>query len=208
MPSRRRRVWDRAGGRCEYCQLPQDATRTPHEIDHIRPRKHAGRSTLDNLALACFYCNSYKQSNVAGYDPDTDELVPLFHPRQQIWADHFEWQAQPNGGNPRALRRGRGQTCRSVADGRLTTAQRLPRTTSAFTHALGRGRSNQRGCRLGRFVAKFGHATTIQGQPSRTGAPSGRAGSYGRRGPRNVAVELRRQGPQPHAATGSPRQRR
>jgi 5-methylcytosine-specific restriction endonuclease McrA len=37
---RRKLVWIRADNQCEYCQLPQSATALPHEIDHIRARKH------------------------------------------------------------------------------------------------------------------------------------------------------------------------
>ena len=82
----------RARGCCEYCHLPESLTVTPHEIDHIRSQKHGGRKTLRNLALACFYCNSYKGPNVAGFDPLTDQLEPLFNPRDQDWSEHFEWK--------------------------------------------------------------------------------------------------------------------
>jgi hypothetical protein len=90
--SQRRKVWFRARGCCEYCQLPESLTATPHEIDHIRSQKHRGRSTSPNLCLACFNCNSFKGSNVAGYDPDSGKLQPLFNPRTQTWSDHFAWR--------------------------------------------------------------------------------------------------------------------
>ena len=32
-----------------------------------------------------------KGPNVAGLDPDTRELVRLFHPRRDSWAEHFVW---------------------------------------------------------------------------------------------------------------------
>jgi hypothetical protein len=41
--------------------------------------------------LACAYCNAAKGTNAAGFDPETDELVPLFNPRADTWADHFVW---------------------------------------------------------------------------------------------------------------------
>jgi 5-methylcytosine-specific restriction endonuclease McrA len=87
----RKKVWQRARGKCEYCQLPQEFSVLPHEIDHIRARKHRGATTLENTCLACAYCNGAKGSNVAGYDPDTDELVPLFNPRSDEWQSHFRW---------------------------------------------------------------------------------------------------------------------
>ena len=89
--SQRQRVWDRAAGCCEYCRMPQELDVQPFEIDHIRARKHAGATVIANLALSCFPCNSYKGSNVAGYDPDGCGLQPLFNPRQDEWNDHFEW---------------------------------------------------------------------------------------------------------------------
>lgn len=87
----RKKVWARAGGKCEYCQLAQTDSVLPHETDHIRARKHRGPTTLRNTCLACAYCNAAKGSNVAGYDPATDTLVPLFNPRADRWADHFKW---------------------------------------------------------------------------------------------------------------------
>ena len=46
----------------------------------------------ENLAWACIDCNSYKGSNIAGIDPDSKaEVVRLFHPRQDRWEEHFEW---------------------------------------------------------------------------------------------------------------------
>jgi hypothetical protein len=41
--------------------------------------------------LACAYCNGAKGSNIAGYDPASDVLVPLFNPRTDSWAEHFAW---------------------------------------------------------------------------------------------------------------------
>lgn len=47
--------------------------------------------TPDNLALACLRCNSHKGPNLAGIDPDTGRMTRLFHPRQDIWDQHFRW---------------------------------------------------------------------------------------------------------------------
>ena len=84
-------VRDRAGGRCEYCGLPQDASPLASlHVEHIRPKKHRGTDDPTNLALACIACNLHKGSNVAGYDPQTGALTELFNPRVQAWSDHFE----------------------------------------------------------------------------------------------------------------------
>jgi hypothetical protein len=89
--SRRERVWLRARGYCEYCQLPQEFTVLPHELDHIRAQKHHGQTSLQNLCLACAACNVHKGSDVAGYDPETRALAPLFNPRRDRWDRHFSW---------------------------------------------------------------------------------------------------------------------
>jgi len=81
-----------AQDRCEYCHFPADLAELSFELDHIIARKHGGPTEPDNLALACFYCNSYKGPNIAGIDPESGDLVRLFHPRRDDWADHFQWE--------------------------------------------------------------------------------------------------------------------
>ena len=66
-----RLVWQRAKSRCEYCQLPQAFSPLPHAIDHIIARQHHGPTQAENLALACFFCNSYKGPNISGLNPQT-----------------------------------------------------------------------------------------------------------------------------------------
>lgn len=84
-------VWLRARSRCEYCLFPAEFAESPFHIDHIISRKHGGLSAADNLALSCFYGNTYKGPNIAGRDLVTGELTRLFHPRQDVWPEHFEW---------------------------------------------------------------------------------------------------------------------
>ena len=81
----------RAADCCEYCQLPQSATIVTHEADHIRSLKHQGPTELANLCWACAWCNAFKGSDVASFDPLDDELTPLFNPRTQAWSEHFAW---------------------------------------------------------------------------------------------------------------------
>jgi hypothetical protein len=81
----------RAKERCEYCHYPAAYAELPFQIDHIIARKHHGRTVSENLALACCFCNRYKGPNISGVDPLTGEIVRLFHPREQGWTDHFEW---------------------------------------------------------------------------------------------------------------------
>ena len=81
--------------------MPRSLDYLPFQIDHIIARKHGGPSSEDNLALACFYCNTHKGPNVAGIDPDSGEVVRLFHPRRDEWAEHFFWDgAMLGAGTP------------------------------------------------------------------------------------------------------------
>ena len=84
-------VRERAGKVCEYCKLAQYDSSIPFEIDHIIAQKHRGATTSENLALSCFYCNSFKGPNIAGRDRRTKQLVPLFNPRRHRWSRHLRW---------------------------------------------------------------------------------------------------------------------
>jgi hypothetical protein len=90
-PNLSQQVWSRAGQRCEYCHLPAAVYPLPFQIDHIIARQHGGKTRLENLALACLHCNRHKGPNIAGIDPASGLLVRLFHPRQDEWRMHFEW---------------------------------------------------------------------------------------------------------------------
>jgi hypothetical protein len=85
-------LWRRARGCCEYCRMPREYDDTPFEIDHIIARKHGGATALYNLAISCFFCNSFKGSDIGGRDPKTRRLTPLFNPRRNKWSRHFRWR--------------------------------------------------------------------------------------------------------------------
>lgn len=84
-------VRERAKRRCEYCRYPESESDLPLVVDHIIARQHNGTDALDNLALACSFCNSHKGPNVAGVDPESGRRAPLFDPRVDRWHDHFRW---------------------------------------------------------------------------------------------------------------------
>ena len=86
----REEVRARAGRRCEYCLAPEDLAFAKHHVDHAIAEKHGGQTVLENLALCCAICNRRKGSDLASVDPVSGELSPLFHPRLDRWADHFE----------------------------------------------------------------------------------------------------------------------
>ena len=80
----------RAGNRCEYCRVPQEATPfIPFHVEHIRARQHTGDDHPHNLALACDRCNAFKGPNLVSVDPETGEMAPLFNPRRDDWSQHF-----------------------------------------------------------------------------------------------------------------------
>jgi hypothetical protein len=87
----RRLVRQRALGYCEYCLCPEFCATQLHSIKHIIPESQGGKSTEDNLALACQGCNGSKSNKTHAFDPSTRRKVPLFHPRKDNWCTHFVW---------------------------------------------------------------------------------------------------------------------
>lgn len=85
----RKLIYERAKGCCEYCFFPQVATLASHEVDHIIAEKHDGKTNADNLAFSCVLCNKLKGSDLASIDPDIGKLALLYHPRQDLWSEHF-----------------------------------------------------------------------------------------------------------------------
>jgi hypothetical protein len=86
--AKRKQVYERAGGICEYCRTNEANTGIGMQVDHIDPQ---GGDRVDNLCLACANCNGSKHKAVMARDPTTQTLVPLFNPRTQVWTEHFEW---------------------------------------------------------------------------------------------------------------------
>lgn len=89
----KRTIAARARGCCEYCRSQERYATQAFSVEHITPRQHGGRTLLENLALACQGCNNHKYVKTEGRDPVTGALIPLFHPRQQRWLDHFAWDS-------------------------------------------------------------------------------------------------------------------
>ena len=89
----RRRAQRRARNLCEYCRTLMDLTGHEFTIDHILPEARGGTGDFDNLCFCCFWCNNYKQARTHALDPRTGQRVPLFHPRRDLWEEHFRWNA-------------------------------------------------------------------------------------------------------------------
>ena len=87
----RQAVRERARYLCEYCHSPERLSANRFTVDHIIPKSLGGSDDVNNLALACRRCNERRYNFVAGFDPETQEIVPLFNPRWQKWEEHFVW---------------------------------------------------------------------------------------------------------------------
>src|SRR5438128_12579085 len=80
-----------AGERCDSCRMPAALDPLPFQVDHIIAEQHGGETVIENLAWSCLHCNKHKGPNIAGIDPLTRKLVPLYDPRKQRWERHFSW---------------------------------------------------------------------------------------------------------------------
>lgn len=90
----RQRVAETARFRCGYCLTSQHIIGPLLEIDHLVPEARGGASDEANLWLACPICNGAKSDRIQAIDPTSGDLVRLFNPREDIWADHFVWTSE------------------------------------------------------------------------------------------------------------------
>ncbi len=78
-----------ANNTCEYCLITEEDAYFRFQVEHIISRKHGGSSELENLALACVFCNRYKGSDIASLIPETNKLIRFYNPRVDRWNEHF-----------------------------------------------------------------------------------------------------------------------
>ncbi len=89
----RNRIHLQAKNRCGYCQSQQRLIPIPFEVEHIHPTGKGGTDDESNLWLSCRLCNAFKGMQTDWTDLVTGDLVTLFNPRDQVWLDHFQWDA-------------------------------------------------------------------------------------------------------------------
>ena len=82
----------RADYRCEYCHAPEAAFNPAFEVEPSVPVVRKGEDAEPNLALSCRSCNARKSTRIHGLD--LEEVVALFHPRQDLWHQHFTADAE------------------------------------------------------------------------------------------------------------------
>lgn len=87
-------VRQRAKYLCEYCHSPEKLSASRFTVDHLIPQSLGGTDNLENLALACRRCNERRYNFVAGIDPQSKQIEPLFQPRTHQWSGHFCWEKQ------------------------------------------------------------------------------------------------------------------
>lgn len=91
--SLRQKVSQTARFRCGYCLTSQRIVGPLLEIDHLVPVARGGTSEEANLWLACPLCNGAKSDQTEAIDPVTQQTVPIFNPRRNLWTEHFQWIA-------------------------------------------------------------------------------------------------------------------
>jgi hypothetical protein len=84
-------VRKRANGLCEYCQIPENFSPQPFCFEHILPKVAKGKTSAENLALACQGCNAFKATRTEFIDEISEQKVKLYNPREQKWIEHFAW---------------------------------------------------------------------------------------------------------------------
>ena len=88
---------------CECCKRPivVDIDQSDDHrltIDHKFPRSLGGRSTVDNLQIACYDCNQQKRDNYVGVIPKNSDLRPGFRIDGRFVIDaHGRYRAKIRG---------------------------------------------------------------------------------------------------------------
>lgn len=91
----RAKVEEHAKRRCEYCQTTMAISTQRFEVEHIKPLSSGGKTELNNLALSCRGCNSYKHTQTHALDKISGNYVQLYNPRRDVWEEHFTWGKVP-----------------------------------------------------------------------------------------------------------------
>jgi hypothetical protein len=90
-PWLRARLTVQAGGRCGYCRTAEVITGSPLVVDRLIPEALGGPTEEEKLWLACGPCNLCKSDRITARDPLSEDWIPLFDPRRQVWSEHFIW---------------------------------------------------------------------------------------------------------------------
>ena len=86
-----RTILDLSHNYCEYCILPSNLSTDFFHYEHIIPVSLNGETVLENLARSCGLCNNNKRDKITHIDPISQNNARLYHPRNDLWANHFQW---------------------------------------------------------------------------------------------------------------------
>jgi 5-methylcytosine-specific restriction endonuclease McrA len=86
----RRNIYVRDSYTCQYCG--RTPPRDELTIDHVIPRSRGGKSTWENVVLACVRCNTTKGSRL----PGEGKLKLLSVPKRPHWLACTEFRFKPN----------------------------------------------------------------------------------------------------------------
>lgn len=86
----KKRILNNDKRRCCYCLTTEANSGIPMTYDHIQPLSKGGKTSFENLCLACRSCNEFKSDSTEAIDPSTGETTPIFNPRTQKWFEHFQ----------------------------------------------------------------------------------------------------------------------
>jgi HNH endonuclease len=89
----RNRIRAHDRNRCCYCLTTESNSGIRMTCDHFWPRTKDGKTSFENLCLACRSCNEFKSNTTEALDTISGETVGLFNPRLHNWPTHFEWIA-------------------------------------------------------------------------------------------------------------------
>jgi 5-methylcytosine-specific restriction endonuclease McrA len=70
-PQLRLKVAESSQHRCCYCLSQEDNSGLKYTVDHIIPESLGGETEVDNMCLACWDCNLYKQNRISAIDPES-----------------------------------------------------------------------------------------------------------------------------------------
>ena len=87
----RKAILQLSHGYCEYCILPSNFSTDFFHYEHIVPLSLDGKTELGNLARSCGICNINKRDKIQHIDPLSQQVMRLYHPRQDTWKEHFQW---------------------------------------------------------------------------------------------------------------------
>src|SRR5436309_15888656 len=84
-------VRERAGRRCEYCQLhEEDDDLMAFHVEHVIAKQHGGTDDPKWLCYACSESNWATMPNLAGLR--AGKVYALFNPRKPDCTRHIRWE--------------------------------------------------------------------------------------------------------------------